>query len=115
MDKTNEMGRFSGPGYTKWFDDSLVKSSTEVIALFFDFIMTVDVRNTLDDIKVPTLILSPRNSMASPVAVNEEIAARIKDSRMVIVDSVGHMIYMDKPEATCDAILDWIRDLRKRS
>lgn len=108
------MGRFAGPDYRLWFNDMLHKHKSEGIALYFDFIMQVDVHHCLVDIKVPTLVLAPRNSMASPMVVNQEIVSRIKDSRLVIIESVGHMIYIDQPEATCEAILRWVRDLKTR-
>ncbi len=114
VENTNDMGRFSGKGYKEWFNRMLQKHTSEGIALYFDFIMDVDVTACLSHVKVPTLVLSPRNSMASPVATNEEIASRIKNSRLVIIESVGHMIYMDKPEATCNAILQWVDDLKEK-
>ena len=115
IDETNDMGRFSGEGYNEWFRAMLRRHSSEGIALYFDFIMKVDVTDCLEDIKVPTLVLCPRNSMASSVALNQEIASRIEDSRLVIIESVGHMIYMDQPEDTCDAFLQWVHDLRLRN
>ncbi|KAH0342002.1 putative cytochrome P450, partial [Aureobasidium melanogenum] len=111
---TNDMGRFSGEDYNSWFLEMLGKHSTEGVARYFDFIMEVDVSNLLAKISVPTLILSPRNSMASPVELNEKIAAEIPQAKLKIIDSVGHMIYMDQPDATCNAILDWVFDDKRR-
>lgn len=109
------MGAFSGPGYQKWFMSMIAKHRSEGIARYFDFIMPVDVTEHLAHIKVPTLVVSPRNSMASPVAVNENIAAQIKESRMVVIESIGHMAYIDQPQATCDAILQWVRDIAAKA
>ncbi|KAH8652978.1 Alpha/Beta hydrolase protein [Ilyonectria robusta] len=110
---TNEMGTFSGPGYLKWYDEMLAKHNLEGVASYCHFIANVDVTSHVENIIVPTLILAPRNSMASPISVNQEMAAKIKGSCLVIIDSVGHMLYIDEPEKTCDAILKWVRDLRK--
>lgn len=110
---TNEMGRFSGSGYLKWYDEMLAKHTLEGVALYCDFIANVDVTDHLEQIIVPTLILAPRNSMGSPLSVNQEMAAKITRSRLVIIDSVGHMVYIDEPEKTCDNILEWVRDLRE--
>ncbi|KAM5349191.1 hypothetical protein ACJ41O_009014 [Fusarium nematophilum] len=109
---TNEMGRFSGPGYLKWYDEMLEKHDLEGVARYCDFIANVDVTDYVRLITVPTLILAPRNSMASPISVNREISAKIRGSRLIIIDSVGHMLYIDEPEKTCDAVLEWVRDLR---
>lgn len=112
---TNEMGRFSGPDYLQWYDEMLLKHNVETVAKYCDFIANVDVRPLLEQVKVPTLVVAPKNSMASPVAVNEEMARKISDSRLVVIPSVGHMVYIDEPEKTCTTILEWVKDLRSRS
>jgi pimeloyl-ACP methyl ester carboxylesterase len=110
---TNEMGRFSGEKYLKWYEEMLDRHDVEGVALYCAFIADVDVSYCLENIKVPTLIMAPRHSMASPVSLNEEMARRIEKPRLVIIDSVGHMLYIDEPEKTCDAILEWVTDIRK--
>ncbi|EMR69678.1 hypothetical protein MGN70_014486 [Eutypa lata] len=112
-ESTNEMGRFSGAKYLKWYDEMLEKHDLEGVALYCEFIEDVDVSNCLEGIKVPTLVMAPLRSMASPVSLNEEMARRIKDSRLVIIESVGHMVYIDEPEKTCAAILQWVKDLKR--
>ncbi|PVH70257.1 alpha/beta-hydrolase [Cadophora sp. DSE1049] len=111
---TNDMGRFKGPEYLKWYEEMLVRNDLGGLVLFCDFVATINVSAGLEDIKVPSLIMAPRNSFASPVSLNEEMAQRIPDSRLVVIESVGHMIYVDEPEATCNAILQWVKDLRSR-
>jgi len=108
------MGRFKGPKYLKWYEEMLLKNDLEGLALYCDFVATINVSAGLEDIRVPSLIMAPRNSFASPVSLNEEMAQRIPDSRLVVIESVGHMIYVDEPEATCNAILQWVKDLRSR-
>ena len=103
----NEMGRFSGPGYLKWYDEMLLKHDLEGMAKYTDFIMPVDVTPCLPRIKVPTLILAPTRSAASPPELNEKMAREISRSKLVVVDGVGHMIYIDEPEQVCDAIKAW--------
>lgn len=112
-ESTNEMGRFSGAKYLEWYDEMLEKHDLEGVALYCEFIEDVDVSNCLEGIKVPTLVMAPLRSMASPVSLNEEMARRIKDSRLVIIESVGHMVYIDEPEKTCAAILQWVKDLKR--
>ncbi|KAJ5385556.1 Alpha/Beta hydrolase protein [Penicillium concentricum] len=109
-----DMGDFSGEAYKAWDEEMLQKCSSEGIARYFDFITQVDITGLPQDVKTPTLVLSPKNSMASPVAVNQQIASTIQDSRLVIIPSVGHMVYIDQPRATCDAILQWVQDLKQR-
>jgi pimeloyl-ACP methyl ester carboxylesterase len=113
--ETNEMGRFSGPDYLAWYDKMLMKHDLEGVAKYCDFVADVNVSSLLEKIRVPTLIVAPTNSMASPVSLNEEIAERISDSRLVFIQSVGHMVYIDEPEKTCSTILTWVNDVQHKS
>lgn len=110
--ETNEMGRFAGAEYLKWYDDMLCKHDVEGVARYCDFVAKVDVSDCLEKIHVPTLILAPARSMASPLSVNQEVARRIRNSRLVIIESVGHMVYIDEPEKVCEEILAWVKDVR---
>ena len=106
--ETNEMGRFSGPGYLRWYDEMLLKHNLEGIALYADFITDgVDVTPCLPGIKVPTLILAPTRSAASPPELNQEMARQIPRSKLVPINGVGHMIYVDEPEKVSNAIKAW--------
>lgn len=115
VNDTNEMGRFSGPAYLEWYDRMLMKHDVENVARYCDFAATVDVSNLLEKINVPTLIVAPTNSMASPVSLNNEIAGRISGSRLVFIQSVGHMVYVDEPEKTCSTIFTWVSDVQHKS
>ncbi|KAI1611782.1 Alpha/Beta hydrolase protein [Exophiala viscosa] len=110
--ETNEMGRFAGAEYLKWYDNMLCKHDLEGVARYCDFVATVDVSSYLEKIRVPTLILAPAKSIASPLSVNQEMARRIGSSRLVIIESVGHMVYIDEPEKVCEEVLVWVNDVR---
>src|SRR3981189_1368021 len=77
---TNDIGRASGPEYHAWHKAQQKKHPTEGMALYAQFIQTVDVREILEEVKVPTLVVAPTQSFASPRALNEEMARRIPDS-----------------------------------
>ncbi|KIV81237.1 hypothetical protein PV11_08664 [Exophiala sideris] len=109
--ETNEMGRFAGAEYLKWYNNLLCKHDLEGVARYCDFVATIDVSSYLDKISVPTLILAPAKSMASPVSVNQEMKQRISNSRLVIIESVGHMVYIDEPEKVCEEVLAWVENV----
>ncbi|KAK4942807.1 hypothetical protein LTR10_017567 [Elasticomyces elasticus] len=109
--ETNEMGRFAGAEYLKWYNKMLCKHDLGGVARYCDFVATIDVSSHLDRISVPTLIIAPAKSMASPVSVNQEMNQRISNSRLVIIESVGHMVYIDEPEKVCEEVLAWVEDV----
>ncbi|HLH43182.1 MAG TPA: alpha/beta hydrolase [Bryobacteraceae bacterium] len=62
----------------------------------------------LADIRVPTLILCGCEDAWSPVAVHEEMAARIASSKLVAVAQSGHMTTMEQPGEVGKAMREWL-------
>jgi pimeloyl-ACP methyl ester carboxylesterase len=105
---TNNIGRGSGPAYDKWHRQQQKKHPTEGMALYAEFIQTVDVREILEEVKVPTLLVAPTQSFASPRELNEEIARRIPDCKLEWVDGLGHMTWVDKPQEVTNVVLKFV-------
>lgn len=61
-----------------------------------------DLRDTLADVTVPTLLLYGEQDLRSPQAVWEPIHAMIPDSRLMVLPEVGHMVDMQAAER-CNA------------
>src|SRR5271155_5667026 len=108
---TNEIGRGSGPAYDKWHRLQQKKHPTEGMALYAQFIQTVDVRGLLEEVKVPTLLVAPTQSFASPSELNEEMARRILDCKLEWVDGLGHMTWIDEPEQVTNIVLKFINEI----
>ena len=62
----------------------------------------------LDQIACPTLILVGLQDGWSPVSQHEEMARRIKGSRLAPVEHSGHMVTVEQPEAVNAALLEWL-------
>ncbi len=62
----------------------------------------------LDRIACPTLVLCGREDGWSPVAQHEEMARRLKDSRLALVDHAGHMVTVEAPDPVNRALSDWL-------
>ena len=67
-----------------------------------------DSRPLLVDIKVPTLVLVGRQDMATPLARAEEMAADIAHSRLVVIETCGHMAPLEKPAEVSAALRRWL-------
>jgi len=111
---TNDIGRQSGPAYHKWQFQQQKKHPTEGMALYAEFIQTVDVRGILEKVKVPTLLVAPTQSFASPRELNEEMAKRIPDCKLEWVDGVGHMTWIDEPEQVTNIVLKFVNEIVAR-
>jgi 3-oxoadipate enol-lactonase len=62
-------------------------------------LVTFDRRASLPDIAVPTLVLATENDRAAPAQVLEKMASKIPGARYVCLPQVGHLAYLEDPEA----------------
>ncbi len=65
----------------------------------------------LGAIRCPTLVACGRADSWSPVEQHVELAARIPAACLEIIEDAGHMIAMERPEATTDMLLRWLRSI----
>ena len=68
-----------------------------------------DARAWIGGIQVPTMVLVGRNDALTPVALHEEMAARIPHARLVIVEHSGHLATMEQPEAVTAVMRYWLQ------
>jgi pimeloyl-ACP methyl ester carboxylesterase len=111
---TNDIGRGSGPEYDHWYLQMQKRHPTEGMALYSQFIQTVDVRGILEEVQVPTLVVAPTQSFASPRPLNEEMKRRIPDCKLEWVDGLGHMTWVDKPEEVSKIVLSFVEEIVQR-
>ncbi len=70
-----------------------------------------DAEPLLANIKCPVMVLCGRQDTWSPVDVHEQMAARMPQSRLVVIEDCGHMSTMERPEQVTDAMRDWLTSL----
>jgi len=63
----------------------------------------------LEQIRVPTLILTGGADMTAPPPLMKLLAARIRNAEFVVVPNAGHSTYGEDPEAFNRAVLDFTR------
>lgn len=68
-----------------------------------------DATGVLATIRCPALVLCGRQDRTSPVAQHVELAARIPDARLQIIEAAGHMLPLEQPEETAGMLVRWIR------
>jgi len=66
-----------------------------------------DARPVLSAIRCPTLVLCGREDSWSTLSIHKEIAARIPQSKLVVIENCGHMAPMERPEKVTAALVDW--------
>jgi pimeloyl-ACP methyl ester carboxylesterase len=68
-----------------------------------------DSRPTLATITCPTLVLTADQDNTIPNSLSKEMADGIRGAKLVILSQCGHMVQAEQPEATANALVEWLR------
>ena len=68
-----------------------------------------DSRPALAWIRCPTLVLSSDEDNTVPNALSTEMAGGIFGAKLVIIPQCGHLTPLEQPQATADALVEWLR------
>jgi pimeloyl-ACP methyl ester carboxylesterase len=64
-----------------------------------DALTSYPIRDRLDDVQVPTLVVWGEDDVLVPVRDAWEFGELIRDSRVVVYEDTGHMAMLERPEA----------------
>ena len=67
-----------------------------------------DGRDALAHIRCPTLVLCGREDALAPPKVHEEMAERIPDATLVVLNRCGHLSALERPEVTTAHMRAWL-------
>ena len=81
--------------------------SSDVVLQTLNSLLKDDIRDNLNDIKVPTLIIHGSIDKICPVGAGKYLAREIPDSKMVILKGVGHTPFLTQPEKVNKEIKDF--------
>lgn len=82
-----------------------MKSMTRALA-------EADLRDVLPRIEVPTLLLYGEMDARSPISVGEELHARIRGSRLVVIPRVGHLSNVEAAERFNAEVGEFLRSVQ---
>lgn len=70
-----------------------------------------DIRPKLADIRTPTLVIVGADDHATPRQRSEDIVARIRGARLVVIPNAGHLSAWEQPEAVLEALEGFLATL----
>jgi sigma-B regulation protein RsbQ len=103
------MGNADRPELGEELTESFCRTDPKIAGQFARTTFLSDNRSDLGRVGVPTLILQCSNDAIAPTSVGLYVADAIPDSTFVLLDATGHCPNLSAPEATADAIADFIR------
>ncbi len=70
--------------------------------------MSFDLKGKISRISLPTLILSGRRDVFTPIHLAEEIHRSIQGSEWKIMEDVGHNLYIERPAEMARIVLEFL-------
>lgn len=98
-------------GRVEWGLGEWAKNRPRMLANLARLAATVNVESLLPEVKAPTLILAPAQSLISPLEEQVKMRKTIPDARMAVVEGSWHEIYLDNPNACISALRDFLGSL----
>ena len=98
---------FSGPGGNK----ELREADDKKMGRIFRNVVSFDQADFLGRIKVPTLIVWGRQDRAVPLRIANEIHRLIPESKLIIMDNVGHNAHLENSNLFYGTIKKFIETL----
>ena len=84
------------------------RADPEMARQFAGVTFLSDTRSDLSLVTHPTLVLQCSRDVIAPIAVGEYVAEAIPNSTLVLLDATGHCPNLSAPDATYDAISQWL-------
>ncbi len=60
-------------------------------------------------VRCPTLVISGTNDRMTPAREGAKVASAINDATLIEIEGSGHLMLVEKPDETLDAMIDWNR------
>ncbi len=102
------MGNADRPELGEELTNSFCRTDPDIAQVFARATFLSDSRRDLASVTVPTLILDCTEDVIAPREVGAYVHAAIPGSRLVTLDATGHCPQLSAPEATAEAIIDFL-------
>jgi sigma-B regulation protein RsbQ len=102
------MGNPDRPELAEELTNSFCRADPEIAARFARTTFLSDNRSDLAGVTTRSLVLQCTQDAIAPQAVGEYVAAQLPDSRLIMLDAVGHCPNLSAPDATVAAIREFL-------
>ncbi|MGW0906133.1 alpha/beta fold hydrolase [Streptomyces sp. NPDC002853] len=106
------MGNPERPELGEELTNSFCATDPDIARVFARTTFLSDSREDLKSVTVPTLVLECSQDVIAPREVGAYVHAAIPSSRLVTLDATGHCPQLSAPEATNEAILEFLGNRR---
>jgi pimeloyl-ACP methyl ester carboxylesterase len=93
----------------------LAQTRPEVLHGDYQACNAFDVRQQLDRIRVPTLIVGGRADRMTPFRYSTYLHEQILDSKLAAIDGGGHKMLLEQPQAVAAVVQQWLVEHNQES
>ncbi|WP_223641161.1 alpha/beta fold hydrolase [Planococcus sp. 4-30] len=97
------------PQLAEDFEQLLCSNDPLIARQFAEVTFTSDLRDKLDQVTVPTLILQPKFDAIAPLEVGQYVHDHIKGSQMITMEAVGHNPHLSDSGETVKYIKAYLK------
>jgi pimeloyl-ACP methyl ester carboxylesterase len=90
-----------------WGKQIVNRSNGPAAIQLMECVEHVDFESRLSDIKLPTLIIHGARDVIIPLAASQNLAAKIPNSKLVVIEDAGHVPTITRPAEVAKAIEDF--------
>lgn len=90
------------------FEEALARIPQEMMLTVLCSVLQMDHRSNIAKVSVPTLIIQSREDCFVPMGVAEYLHAQIPNSKLTVIDALGHLPHVSAPEEVVAAIRNFI-------
>jgi sigma-B regulation protein RsbQ len=98
------VGQQDSPELVLALTNSFVRTNPEIAKHFARVTFFSDTRTELGFLTIPTLIIQSAHDVIAPLAVGHYINEQLADSRLVVIETNGHLPHLSAPQKTLAAI-----------
>ena len=98
------VGQQDSPELVMALTNSFVRTNPEIAKHFARVTFFSDTRAELGFLTIPTLIVQSAHDVIAPLAVGHYINEQLADSRMVVIETNGHLPHLSAPQQTLAAM-----------
>ncbi|GAC1522345.1 MAG: alpha/beta hydrolase [Chloroflexota bacterium] len=102
------MGNPDRPELAEELTNSFCQTDPEIAKQFAAVTFLSDNRSDLQHVKTPSLIVQCRRDVIAPVEVGEYVHRHMPNSRLAILDAMGHCPHLSAPEQTIAAMRSFL-------
>ncbi len=89
--------------YPDAFDKKMKPSKAVTVKSLIEM-SRLDLRDRLNEIKVPALVIATETDETIPIHLSKQLAELLPDSRLIMVENASHQIPVEKPDEVAAAI-----------